>query len=321
MAGASAFVHGLRKGFNLNEKKEYVEFLCLLAEKVQEKYDGTVTAEVMESKKNNGVSVTGLMLKKEGNQVAPNFFLEKQFSEWECGVHSLEEIAGRLCATFEEEIEKNSHLVSAIVFQWEEFRHNVFMRLVNREKNTELLKNIPYREFMDLAIVYFYAVKISEESQGTMVITEEHLSMLGIEQEELHRAAEENVRKLRPTRLCRMEELVVRLSDRLGIPVPVLREEQRFMYVLSNEPGMFGAVNVTLTEELERFSACVSPNFYVLPSSVHEVILVPDDAEFHPEKFADIVRDINATQVLETEVLSDSVYYFDGTLKRLRRVG
>ena len=58
----------------------------------------------------------------------------------------------------------------------------------------------------------------------------------------------------------------------------------------------------------------------LLPSSVHEVILVPDGIECYPEKFAEIIKDINATQVLETEVLSDSVYYFDGNLKKLRRV-
>ncbi|MBP3568880.1 MAG: hypothetical protein J6K04_06910 [Lachnospiraceae bacterium] len=301
------------------KKKEYVQFLEEILVQVEARYHGKVKGEICTSIKNNGVAVTGLMLKGE-ERVAPNFYLDKQFIEWMRGLQTLEDIVERLCEAFEEEVQRNSHLISKIQFSWEEFRRNVFMRLVNREKNQELLEGIPHKEFMDLAVVYYYSVPISGSVLGTMVITMEHLKLLGITEEELHRVAKCNCERFQPVKLRCMEDVVYELGRKIGVEVREASCMGPFLYVLTNTRGMFGAIAMTFEKELDCFSKRINNSFYILPSSVHEVILVPACKEFCVEYFANMVREINETQVEPTEVLSNSIYYYDKELKNIRRV-
>ncbi|MBQ7925064.1 MAG: hypothetical protein IJ335_02090, partial [Lachnospiraceae bacterium] len=60
--------------------------------------------------------------------------------------------------------------------------------------------------------------------------------------------------------------------------------------------------------------------FYILPSSVHEVILLKDDGEESPSKLQEMVREINQCEVDPTEVLSDSIYHYDIADKVIRRI-
>ena len=304
----------------MSKKKEYVQFLEEVLKHVEVNFEGKVKGEINTSIKNNGVPVMGLLLKAEEERVAPNFYLDQQFIEWMRGLRTMEEIAAELCEAYVREVTKNSHLVSDISFTWEEFRRNVFMRLVNKEKNEELLKNIPYREFMDLAVIYYYSVPISDDVTGTMIITQEHVRVLSVTPEELHRAAECNCQRFQPAKIRSMEEVMHNLGKHLGIPVEETTREQSCLYVLSNSIGMFGAVSMIFEGELKRFANRLEMSFFILPSSVHEVILVPEHETFCIEYFQQMVKEINETQVEATEVLSDSIYYYDRKTEELRRV-
>lgn len=310
-----------KKGLiKLNKEKEYIAFLEDIKERVEARFAGNVTGEVCTSVKNNGVSVTGLLLKGEKEHVAPNFYLDRQFVQWMQGFRSMEEIAEQLCEAYQLEVKQNSRLVSEIQFSWSSFQKKVFMRLVNREKNEDLLTNIPYREFLDLAVVYYYSVQISQGVTGTMIVTMEHLKMLGITAEELHQAAAINCERFQPAKIRCMEDVVYDLGRKLGVEVQEAKCCWPFLYVLTNSKGMFGAVSMILEKELEYFSKRINNSFYILPSSVHEVILIPSGKEIGVEYFADMVREINATQVDATEVLSDSIYFYDRETKMIKRV-
>lgn len=301
----------------MNKDMEYIQFLTDVQERVEAHFKGKVKGEVCSSVKNNGVTVTGLMLKGEEEQVAPNFYLERQFVEWMRGMSNLEEISEKLCIAYQEEVKRNGKLVSKINFSWDEFRRGVFMRLVNKEKNEELLKTLPYKEFLDLALVYYYSVPISGEVMGTLVITKEHLELLQISEEELHQAAKSNCERFQPVRVRCMEDLLYDLGRKIGVEVQGARTCHPFLFVMTNTKGMFGAVSMVFEEELEYFSKRIGKSFYILPSSVHEVILVPDCKEFCREYFMAMVKEINATQVEATEVLSDHIYFYDKNTKIL----
>lgn len=304
----------------MNKEKEYLQFLTDVKERVEAFFGGTVKGEICPSVKNNGVTVTGLMLKGEEERVAPNFYLDRQFVEWMRGLCTLEDISEKICGAYQEEIKKNSNLISKIRFEWEDFRRNVFMRLVNKEKNRELLETIPYQEFLDLAVVYYYSVKISDDVLGTLIVTKEHLDLLGITEEELHQAAKSNCERFQPAKIRCMEDLLYDLGRKIGVEVYEARACHPFLFVMTNAKGMFGAVSMVFEEELECFAKRIGTSFFILPSSVHEVILVPDREEFCVEYFANMVKEINETQVEVTEVLSDSIYFYDMEEKNIRRV-
>lgn len=310
-----------KRGFIVNKNNDYVAFLDLIANCIQDIYKGEVIAETCTSMKNNGVQVTGIVLRKIGEKIAPNFYIEHQFEEWKQGTKDLNDIVNNLCQIFESELETNQHLAQSICFEWETMKNNVFLRLINRDKNKELLEKVPYMEFMDLAIVYFYAITISDGVQGTLVLTKEHQELFGITSEELHRVAEKNTRQQYPVKVYQMKDLVANVRKTLEIEVVEPVVEENFMYVLSNQTGLFGAISMFFQEELKKLSERVGHNLYILPSSIHEVIAVPDYNVVLPEKFLEIVNSINIAQVQETEILSDSVYYYDKVVERLKRIG
>ncbi|MBP3579496.1 MAG: hypothetical protein J6K15_15440 [Lachnospiraceae bacterium] len=301
----------------MNKEMEYIQFLKEVQECVEAHFNGKVKGEVCTSTKNNGVTVIGLMLKGEDERVAPNFYLDRQFVEWMSGMCTLEEVAEKLCNTYREEIEKNSHLLSKIQFTWEEFRRGVFLRLVNKEKNSKLLETIPHREFLDLAQIYYYHVPISEDVMGTLIITKEHMEILQVSEEELCRTATGNCERFQPIKIRCMEDLLYDLGRKVGVEVQEAKNCHPFLFVMTNSKGSFGAASLVFAEELERFSKRIGNSFYVLPSSVHEVILVPANEEFSVEYFQSMVKEINATQVDATEVLSDNIYFYNKETKEL----
>ena len=304
----------------MNNEKDYIQFLTELKGHVEACFDGKVTGEVCTSVKNNGVNVTGLLLKGENERVAPNFYLENQYVEWMRGLRTLEEIGTQLCNSYREEIEKSRPLLTEIKFEWGEFRRQVYMRLVNKERNAELLETVPYDDFMDLAIVYYYSVALENDVQGTLIVTKEHMELLGITEEELRRAAESNCQRYQPVKIRCMQDLLYDLGRKVGVEICQTKECYPYMFVLTNIKGLFGAVSMTFDVELECFAKRIGKGFYILPSSVHEVILVPENKDFCVEYFASMVREINETQLDPTEVLSDSIYYYDKETLTLRRV-
>jgi len=301
----------------LNRDKEYLQFLGEIRECVEAHFNGKVTGEVCTSIKNNGVKVTGLMLRSEEERVAPNFYLENQFIEWMRGLRTLEEISEKLCDAYKEEIDRSRDLLSEIQFSWKEFQDNVFLRVINQEKNKELLETIPHRKFLDLAVVYYYSVRIADDVAGSMVITNEHLNLLGISEKELFDTAKNNGEKFQPVRIRCMEDLLYELGRKIGVEVLKTETEQPVLYVMSNTKSLFGAVSMTFPEELECFSMQIKKSFYLLPSSVHEIILVPECDTFCREYFKSMVTEINATQVDATEVLSDNIYFYDRETKQI----
>lgn len=304
----------------MNNEKDYIQFLMELKARVEAFFDGKVTGEVCTSLKNNGVSVTGLLLKGENERVAPNFYLENQYVEWMRGIRTLEEIGSQLCKNYQEELEKSRFLLTEIKFEWEAFRHKVFLRLVNKERNAKLLETVPYRDFMDLAIVYYYSVNLDADVQGTLIISKEHLELLGITEEELHQVAESNYQRYQPVKIRCMQDLLYDLARKVGVEISEAKDCYPSMFVLTNTKSMFGAASLTFDVELECFAKRIGKGFFVLPSSVHEVILVPESADFSIEYFAGMVKKVNETQLDPTEVLSDSIYFYDKETLTLRRV-
>lgn len=301
----------------MNKEMEYIQFLNDIRERVEVQFAGKVTGEVCTSVKNNGIEVVGLMLKGENEKVAPNFYLDQQFIDWMRGKTSLDDITEKLCAAYRQEIRNNSSLISRINFSWEEFRRGVFIRLVNKEKNKELLQTIPHREYLDLAIVFYFSVPISGEVTGTLVITKEHLELLNVTEEELYQTAKYNCERFQPVKVRCMEDILYELGRKIGVDVYEARACHPFLFVMTNEKSMFGSVALIFDEELECFANRIGSGFYVLPSSVHELILVPECKEFNTEYFKSMVREINATQVDATEVLSDNIYFYDKETKNL----
>ncbi len=190
------------------------------------------------------------------------------------------------------------------VLPYKEMKDRVTLRLINRKKNEELLKRAPYIPYLDLAVVFCIVRAIPAIGMPAVLIRNGQLRSWGMKKEELYPLAEENTERLYPGEFRTMRSM-------LGNCEGCLRDSDTDMlYVLTNQFQSFGASAILYDGALSRIGETLKEDFYVLPSSVHEMLILPASMSPGRDIVRAIVQEINETQLKEEEVLSDQVYYY-----------
>ena len=292
---------GRRKDDSLN----YNVFGNEVKQEVEKLLGSEVRVELRQITKNNGIILEGLCILEKGSYVSPTIYLEDFYREYKDGV-SLKEIAGRIYDIYEKRC-RNIPFSLEYFLDFEKIKENIFCKLVNREMNQELLRDVPSVSFLDLSVVFICAVKNEEFGNGSVLIREEHRKHWKVSKELLYEYARENTFRLRPFELKSMEELIEDLVE----PEERNLLKEIPMYVLSNRDRVFGAAGILYDRILSSAGARLEEDFYVLPSSVHEVILVPGHVAGSEKELHTMVHEVNHTQVEPEEVLSENVYHYD----------
>lgn len=194
----------------------------------------------------------------------------------------------------------------------------IIMVLVNTEQNSELLQNVPHRNWQDLSIVYKWVIGIFETDLANILINNELANMIGMDEESLYFAAVKNTARMFPPKVESMFEVVKKLWLEDGMSEDMIEAmnsempEDSFMYVISNSRNLFGAATILYENVLHELSEKVGSNLYLMPSSVHEFIAVATSGD--PNKLAQMVREVNVNEVDLEERLSNQVYHYDKDL-------
>lgn len=274
-------------------------------------------AELKEVVKNNGVVLQGLIIKKEGTTVSPTIYLDSFYEEYIRG-KSLGEIVQEVSRIYEQ-----NRVMDNIDFDffldYNAVRGRIFQKVINYEKNKRMLENVPHVRFLDLAVVCYYAYMNDFLGRGSIQIETGHLDRWGISQEALFSDARENtMQKLGPEVKGMDEILWEMLSENLdgvsseqfeNVIDHTVREVP--MYVMTLRGRYFGAVCICFTAWLRSVAEKFGKNLFILPSSIHELILIPDVGREKPDFLKKMVREVNQEHVSREERLSDQVYYFD----------
>lgn len=187
----------------------------------------------------------------------------------------------------------------------------------------EICSNMPRDVFMDINVSYRKLLCKTDVISSKLLFYAD-LKKTDVGADELFELAKRNTKKL-------FKPFLFRLEDILGQLMGGKRAENIYnsdadisdtgeMYVLTNERGCFGAIWMVYPEVLERIGRRMGKSFYILPSSVHELILVPDGKEVNQIMLKNMVMEINKTEVDTEDKMSDSIYYFDMSDLKLRRV-
>lgn len=206
----------------------------------------------------------------------------------------------------------------------EHFKDNVIMCLINTEQNREMLADIPGREFQDLSVIYRLVVKSYPDAIESTIVSNEMAEMAGMTEEELFRHAVENTRRMNPVSVTCMGDLFDGIPEGIDIPQEV-REEMEMakrtaesMWIISNSSGIYGAVSMLYEENLHQLSEKLGENLFILPSSINEVIAIPEDmAEKNMTHLLEMVQAVNMGSLELEERLSNSVYHYDRTARKV----
>ena len=197
---------------------------------------------------------------------------------------------------------------------------NVYPALVPRQGNEEYLENIPYIPFEDLAITF----RISADEIGaTMLVNDQMLDQFAVSVEELKEAALHGAVFTENIFLMDMKECINSMMSDDYEPsedISNVKDSDSPMIIISNKNKAYGAGSILSSDAMEKVSQAMEDDLYILPSSVHECIAIPAQDRSREDELRDMVREINETQVLPEEVLSNQVYFYDSRERTLSMV-
>ncbi len=294
------------------------EFAEEIFKGIAEKVDGGLEVRPVSGEKNNGVTLTGITAQRPGGRGGAIIYLEGYYEECRKGRMTPGTVAEEVCRRLAEHCNDLDSADLEPLWDWEAARANLRAKLVNREMNHGLLKKVPYRNFLDLAAIYYVAVDgLPRGVNAAFTVTDRIMGVWGKGEEELYQTAVSNMRlDGEPVFESMGEILRDMMPDAASGPAPSILGTG--MYVLTNQGKIFGAAELLDGCTLSRIGDKLGSDLVVLPSSVHESIIVPADGRVPYEKLAAIVQEINSEQVAEQERLSDHVYLYEREESALR---
>jgi hypothetical protein len=193
-------------------------------------------------------------------------------------------------------------------------KDHLFMRLMSGNVCGEIRDQFPCDDVLNLTVGYRWLEEQEDGIRTSQPLRIEQLEENGLKKEELLSLAKHNTGELFKTRLYKLEELVRRICE--GVDAKDYMEgegelDKSELYVCTNDSGMFGAAVMFIDSVIEKIAKRLGCNLYILPSSIHEVIIVPRVEQYDLNMLKETVRAVNSTVVNENDFLSDSVYQYD----------
>lgn len=308
------------KGINFNE------FVEQLKTALYQRVDKETKIDVHETAKNNGITYYGMVIMKKGCNVSPNIRLDGFYASFKERISSLEEIADEIMNIFESEQRKNNLNVNFFT-DFQRAKERIMFKIVNYEGNKKRLENLPHIKYLDLAVTFYYSVEQKEIPQinASIQIERSHLDLWGIDEGTLYDLAMENTVKKMPASFRTIYDIIINILEEDGI-TPGKKAIEDFkektdevpMYVLTNGKNYFGAAALYYPGVLKKIGQTLESDLIMLPSSIHEVILLPAEKWTDYESLNEMIEDINENHVAKEEVLSNHFYYYDLEKDQLR---
>lgn len=291
---------------------EYREFLENVRKEVESRYDSNVSVTLNHVMKNNGTELDGITIMEKDKNIAPTIYINSFYDRYMEGV-SLKAVVSEIIRIYNQN--KNSININADYFEnYENVRKTIVYKLVNYQKNKKLLEDVPYKRVLDLAVVFYCLIEQRKGVSATALIHNEHLRIWNVTEDEIYNDALKNTPVLLAGSIVPMSKI---LSEIAGT-APVDNDEkvceytgEDILYVLTNSSRVNGAACILYDNLLKKFANDVHSDLYILPSSVHEVIIVPKKNAFDKSELADMVREVNEQGVSQDEILSDNVYEYN----------
>ena len=273
--------------------------------------------------KNNDVQLTGLMIRLEENNIAPFIYLDRYYEQYQNGME-LPDIMKDI-AELRVSSEQSVKLDISRITDFNQVKDNIICKLINGDMNEEYLADKPYTQIEDMAVIYVIDLGSGAEGHMSSPITYDLMKRYGVDTQMLHEIAIHNLAKSEIV-FKSMKDALMEIMFPDGGPeedplAEILSAEDEIpMYVLSNAEKLNGAASVLDKDTMETISEMLGGDFVVIPSSIHEVIILPMDDNVDKDELEGIIREVNTGQVAPEERLSYHAYQYDSGKHALMRM-
>lgn len=272
-----------------------------------------VAVNIKKVVKNNGYELTALTVCRDGYNVSPTAYLEQFYSKYE-EYGDIDSVFDELSDIFSDKM-YNKNISVDSYYSYDDAKDNIIVRLINYDKNKEILNDIPFIPYLDLAITFRWIADINDNGLASVLVSNSDIARWNITIDDLYDVALDNTVRLFTGRVENMFEL---LKNRYNYNEYCnIKQEDGQLFVISNEIGVNGASVILYPNILDFCAEIVHDNVYIMPSSIHEMIFIAASYVDNPDYLIELVRDANNSVVHSTEILSYNVYFYDYNRKTL----
>ena len=315
---------------------EYNDFLSYIKESVSTIIGDERQVNIHKVIKNNDIELDGLTIMSPDSNVSPTIYLNEYYEDYLRGV-SIGDIVYDIYGVYEQQYKKIDFDLSFFA-DFEKVKGRLTAKLINYDSNQKLLSEVPHIRFLDLAIVFYCFVENDAFGDATVLIHTSHMQVWNVTTEELYRHSMINTPLILPPVITNMNEIIRELLvsklqnqfitsdsedfddiDDMDFSFDIIadnllnvigEETSSSMYVLTNNHKTNGSICMLYKDVLKNFSNEVKSDLIILPSSVHELILIPYSDDLSPAQLSKMVKDVNTNEVDAIEVLSNHIYKY-----------
>ena len=286
------------------------EFYNNVANGVSEILGDEMVVEIQEVTKVN-LSLDGLTIRKRNESIAPTIYLNQYFNQFNDG-RTMDDIVKDIIRVYENNQPENIMDVfkTEDFYDFDKMKEKIVLKVINTERNLDLLEQVPNLEMegLGLSVVFYVSLMTGEQSAG-ILIKNEHLKLWEKTVSDLTSLAEINTNRMHAFTIKSMNEV---LSGMFGFEEDLIPDDVPALYVLTDKHNTFGASQLYLKDKIREFAEKNNCDVYILPSSVHELLLLRADfPNVEPEYLKEMVCEVNATEVSDEDFLCDGAYKFE----------
>ncbi len=310
---------------------EYNEFLSYIKDSITAIIGNERKVNIHKIIKNNDIELDGLTIMSSETNISPTIYLNDYYKDYLNGTN-IGDIVYDIYGLYEQQNHKLDFDLS-FFSDFSQIKERLMFKLINFDANKKLLSEVPYIKYLDLAIVFYCFIENDTLGDATVLIHTNHMDIWDVKPDELYNYAIINTPITLPPVITNMNEIIRELiidklqheyiiadTDDYDVPFEdmadsflniINNKEQPSMYILTNTHRSNGSACILYKDVLKQFSVQFNSDLFIIPSSIHEVILIPYSDDISPEQLNEMVKDINTKEVDAIEVLSNHIYRYD----------
>ena len=291
------------------EYKEFVEYIKMNAGYIAGEGGNITINHVI---KNNGCEMDGLVIMEKGKDIAPTIYLDSFYELYTNG-ENIKNIIRQIEVIYEQN-KNNVTFDVNILKHFDTIKDKIVYKVVNYRSNEKLLEQVPHKRILARGVVFYCLLDNEYGRSATALIYNNNLKNWNVTIDDVYKAALKNTPDLLHSKISSMAALFEKCGVNVdGEEVDLKDYVPSDMYVLTNESKLNGAACILYENVLYDFAQKLGADLYILPSSVHEVILLPKLSMFEKDELVNMVKEVNTEGVAADEVLSDHVYEYNRT--------
>lgn len=286
------------------------ELVTMIVNSVQSYLGSSYHVTVTETLKNNGLKLTGVVIRKDGGKIFPVIYIDHLLSSYA----SVDDIVSEIIRLYDKNNAAETQFDISFYGDFESCKGRIIFQMVNTERNSFLLQSVPSVKFLDFSIIFKLLFEQDREGVVSAMITNKIMDAWNMTADMLYETALANTPVLQQYRFESMGDMLARITGDDAMT------GCNAMYILTNSAASCGCGCILYPHLLESIGEHIGMDFYILPSSIHEVLLVPAYEKDYISRLSliQIVRDVNRSCVAQEDFLSDSVYLYSRKNKKIK---